>query len=732
MWRLALDVQSNNEERARELLQPPASFFHGQIEDPLIGIICAVYNLDGTSVPAFPFGYGDVTTYGGDIGAALYWDSSDRSQLVEKVYGFLNAYIYNVNIGPLQTGLYRHNWVWFGVALYEGIIEVKTWPLSLWGFDWMKENWAESKYSLVSSSASQLIMSMPKNEPLRNKVYSTQTFDGRSMRVLVHFKIVNPQPEPNYAIFLYSSQDPEHQELDWEYSGNAPYAQQLTFYYNTQPGSGQSEFLPSPWNDIRTYSQWITLEFDLEPHQVSIFMNNQLCGVFTINNSPTGGFDAPDMHVYFETSMGIQGYGSQRGIAGQDSALIIDWVKISSGRSGGPDDFGYRFADSCTIGGPKYDWKEISGTGTEILPDSDDAWVGNIGLGFFFNYYGTDYSQLAIGNNGLLFSGVGTSQYVNQPITQTPGIHGFIAPYWDDLVTWGSAGAIYYQTLGTAPNREFIVEWYNNQHYQSSDSGITFEALMYEGSNNILFQYQSVAFGNVYGAVGGDNPPYDNGGSATLGIEDPTGAIGLQYSFNEQAIFPGLAILFKFPAFAGTNMHLSMNAPASMDHGNTMTYTLYYNDFGSEAAQNVVLQATLPSNLDFVSASDGGTYNPATRRVTWNIGLVPAFPSGRGSRTVTVTIPSSVPIGTVIQTTASISTSTFETRIDDNSASAQTTVTGSNLPPNVSVGPTLGNSGGTPSVYWGTPITFTYYGPTATGVDIRIHLDDGGPDITGA
>jgi uncharacterized repeat protein (TIGR01451 family) len=343
------------------------------------------------------------------------------------------------------------------------------------------------------------------------------------------------------------------------------------------------------------------------------------------------------------------------------TVIIIDTTM--RGRSGGPDSFGYTYLDSNTPRGPTYDWIEISGTGTEILPDSDDQWVGNINLGFFFNYYGTDYTQLAIGNNGLLFSGVGTSQYVNQPITQTPSIHGFIAPFWDDIVTWGSAGAIYYQTIGTAPNRKFVVEWYDNQHYSSSTSGITFEAILYEGTNNILFQYQDVSFGIVSGAVGGDNPPYDNGGSATVGIEDPTGSIGLQYSFNEQVITSGLAILFKFPAFAGTNMYLSMNAPASMDHGNTMTYTLYYNDFGDVAASNVVLQATLSPNVAFVSASDGGSYDLATKTVTWNIGTVPAFPSGRGSRTVTVTIPASVPVGTVIHTTASISTSTLGDKI---------------------------------------------------------------------
>jgi uncharacterized repeat protein (TIGR01451 family) len=404
------------------------------------------------------------------------------------------------------------------------------------------------------------------------------------------------------------------------------------------------------------------------------------------------------------------------------------------GRSGDPDNFGYTYLDSNSLIGPAYNWIEISGTGTEVLPSSDDQWVGNIGLGFFFNYYGTDYSQLAIGNNGLLFSGVGTSQYVNQPITQTPSIHGLIAPFWDDIVTWDSAGAIYYETRGTSPNRQFIVEWYDNQHYHSSTSGITFEAILYEGTNNILFQYKDVSFGGVYGSTASDRPPYDNGGSATVGIEDATGNIGLQYSFNQQVIAPGLAISFKFPAFAGTNMYLSMNAPASMDHGNTMIYSLYFNDFGDVAASNVVLQATLSPNVDFVSASDVSTYDTATRRVTWNIGTVPAFPSGRGSRTITVTIPASVPVGTVVQTTASISTSNPqpETRYDDNAASARTTVTGSSLPPNVGIGPTLGNSGGTPSLYWTTPITFTYTDPQATAIDIRIHFDSGGTDITGS
>lgn len=116
MWRLAVDVQWNNEEKARELLQGPAEFFYDEIQNPLIGIICSVYMLNGVRFSPIA----DAATYGGNIGAALYWGSSDRAKLTEKVYDLLDDYKYDIS--PL-LGLYRHNWVWLGIALYAGIVE---------------------------------------------------------------------------------------------------------------------------------------------------------------------------------------------------------------------------------------------------------------------------------------------------------------------------------------------------------------------------------------------------------------------------------------------------------------------------------------------------------------------------------------------------------------------------------------------------------------------------------
>lgn len=399
-----------------------------------------------------------------------------------------------------------------------------------------------------------------------------------------------------------------------------------------------------------------------------------------------------------------------------------------------PDDFGYTYRDSRNLGlcgldsvacDHEYDWIEISGTGTEVLPNSDDSVTESIDLGFFFNFYGTDYSQLAIANNGLLFSAGTTWQYRNDPITRSPGVHGFIAPLWDDIITYDSrgAGTIYYETRDDENgNKMFIVEWYDNKHYGNSDYGVTFEAILYEGSNNIKFQYKDVDFGNVYGATSGDNPPYNNGGSATVGIEGPTGDVGLEYSYNQPVIDPDLAILFKYPQFAGTNMYLSNQAPASKDHGSMMTYTLHYHNFGDTEAQDVMIEDTLPQEVEFISASDIFSYDSTTRKVTWDIGTV--VPSGHNYRTVTVRINDNIPVGYFIHNNARIDTSTLEVREDDNDAQAQTRVTGSTLPPDVGVEPNNGGTG-TPSVSWNTPITFTYYSECATNIDISIQPSSG-------
>jgi hypothetical protein len=397
---------------------------------------------------------------------------------------------------------------------------------------------------------------------------------------------------------------------------------------------------------------------------------------------------------------------------------LVATSSVSLAATGGPDAFGYTFDDSNAPQGPAYDWVEISGTGTQVLYSSDDYVVSNIPLGFFFNYYGTDYTNVSISNNGLVFSGSASGQWRNEPIGQS-SIHGFIAPFWDDLVTWGG-GSIYYKTLGVSPNRYLVVEWLNNQHYYTSASGVTFQAILKEGSNEIVFQYQDVDFG-----AGSEYA--NNGGSATVGIDSPSPGLGLQYSFNQPVLAPGLAIRFKFPQIQGVNMFVSSQAPPTKDRGSNMNLDVHYNNFGHDLGHDVVLATTLQDGLEFVSSSGGGVYDAGTRTITWNIGSV--SPGGHGEESVVVLIRNDVAVGTLLTSQSTILTTDLEVRLDDNTSKTLTQVTGPSLPPNTAVEPN--NGGSTPSVFWGAPVTFSYTSVCATGVDITIHVNDGGPDITG-
>jgi len=51
--------------------------------------------------------------------------------------------------------------------------------------------------------------------------------------------------------------------------------------------------------------------------------------------------------------------------------------------------------------------------------------------------------------------------------------------------------------------------------------------------------------------------------------------------------------------------------------GDNVTFTITIHNNGPDNATNIVITDTLPLGLDFVSASDGGTYNPTTRTITW-------------------------------------------------------------------------------------------------------------------
>jgi hypothetical protein len=165
-----------------------------------------------------------------------------------------------------------------------------------------------------------------------------------------------------------------------------------------------------------------------------------------------------------------------------------------------------------------FEWIDAS-SGTKLsISNSDDA-TETITIGFDFAFYGTSYSQVNVDSNGFLAFENSALVYTNTPISNNSAPNGFIAPYWDDMNPGRSqSGNIYTLLAGTAPNRHLTIAWVEVPLFDgsASDNPVTVEATLYEGSNDIVFQY-----GNAYSAS-----------SATIGIEDQSGDFGLQYLFN--------------------------------------------------------------------------------------------------------------------------------------------------------------------------------------------------------
>jgi hypothetical protein len=181
--------------------------------------------------------------------------------------------------------------------------------------------------------------------------------------------------------------------------------------------------------------------------------------------------------------------------------------------TGGPDAAGYRFVDSAEAG-LSYSFQNIVGAGGILAAtaSSNDDTSENVPIGFAFSYYGNSYTTVDIGSNGFLIFGGGngiTSGTV--PSVAVP--NNLIAGWWQDLdPSAAGAGDIYYQTLGSAPNRVLIAQFQGVQEYGTPGNLNTFEFKLFEGSNRIEIHYQGISNGS---------------GNAAIGIENSDGTVGL-------------------------------------------------------------------------------------------------------------------------------------------------------------------------------------------------------------
>jgi len=128
----------------------------------------------------------------------------------------------------------------------------------------------------------------------------------------------------------------------------------------------------------------------------------------------------------------------------------------------------------------------------------------------------TSFSTATIGTNGLIQFGTttGANPTTNTALPSSSFPNPTLFWYWDDLQTFSSN--IQYATVGTSPNRTFIVDFQENR---VGDTGnvINGQVQIHEGSNVMNVKYRSTMSSGA------------NGQSATIGFQGAGGASATAY-----------------------------------------------------------------------------------------------------------------------------------------------------------------------------------------------------------
>ena len=193
-------------------------------------------------------------------------------------------------------------------------------------------------------------------------------------------------------------------------------------------------------------------------------------------------------------------------------------------------------ADTVTIAGDvsdnyrfvqePYAWIDATAGGTRLALAADDG-SRTVTLPFPFSLYGQSFTTAAVSSNGYVaFGSPDASEWRNARMPDSYPPNGIVAPYWEDLNP-SAGGSIWTRTVGSAPNRRFVVAWVGVPHYWGGDA--TFQVVLEEATGDAVFQWLDTVH---------DDPTLSYGGGATIGLESADGTIGRMFSWNQQVLQP--------------------------------------------------------------------------------------------------------------------------------------------------------------------------------------------------
>lgn len=159
--------------------------------------------------------------------------------------------------------------------------------------------------------------------------------------------------------------------------------------------------------------------------------------------------------------------------------------------------------------------------GNPVLVNIDDTWSGVINMPICFDFFGNTYNQLLIGSNALITFDISQAGgYCQWPISagipsNTNPMNSIMAPFHDidpSVGTPTSATDINWAVYGTAPCREFVINWNDVAMFSCNSIIATSQLVLHESTNIIDIYILNKPLCSSW-----------NSGAAIEGIQDATG-----------------------------------------------------------------------------------------------------------------------------------------------------------------------------------------------------------------
>jgi subtilisin family serine protease len=165
------------------------------------------------------------------------------------------------------------------------------------------------------------------------------------------------------------------------------------------------------------------------------------------------------------------------------------------------------------VGGESsYNYQSITGTNLNLGDDD----VATLNLPFSLQFGGGGFSTVYVSSNGTLSFTNAFDDFLNFsiPVNYFENLNSqnspppallqpvvtLVAPYWMDLYpVKGTNQNVFWEVIGSAPNRQLVVEWRNVRSFaclNDSNASVTFQVIFSESTSAVVFNYANTVFGD--------------------------------------------------------------------------------------------------------------------------------------------------------------------------------------------------------------------------------------------